>query len=242
MIHIVILSSFYQFVEVQMMNMRFTKISLLSVMIVLLFSIQNVFAGGSGMGMGMQGSYGWNRNGSSASGGERLEMQQADSLLETYITRNGKSGEVVMELMEFEGNFYAQIGDSDSGRLLSEVLIDPFSGYVQPEFGPNMMWNTEYGHMGRWRGWFSRSGGRGLKVSGEEAVVIADEWIKRNGINQVADDYADEFPGYYTIHILENGRITGMLSVNGRDGRVWLHDWHGEYLGMEDSHGGNPDS
>ena len=37
-----------------------------------------------------------------------------------------------------------------------ELLIDRHSGAVYPEPGPNMMWNTKYGHMGgmmggRWR-------------------------------------------------------------------------------------------
>jgi hypothetical protein len=34
---------------------------------------------------------------------------------------------------------------------------------------------------------------------------------------------------YLTIYITKNGEIYGMLSVNGYDGEVWYHNWHGAY-------------
>ena len=42
----------------------------------------------------------------------------------------------------------------------------------------------------------------------------------------------DQFYGYYTIHILRDGKIYGMLSVNGYTGQVWFHSWHGQFLNM----------
>jgi len=35
---------------------------------------------------------------------------------------------------------------------------------------------------------------------------------------------------YYTIHVTKDGKIAGMLSVNGYDGTVWYHNWHGAYI------------
>ena len=29
-------------------------------------------------------------------------------------------------------------------------------------------------------------------------------------------------------------RLYGMLSVNGYNGEVWYHDWHGRFLNMEE--------
>ena len=42
----------------------------------------------------------------------------------------------------------------------------------------------------------------------------------------------DGFYGYYTIDILRDGRIAGMLSVNGYTRQVFLHTWHGNLLEM----------
>lgn len=41
---------------------------------------------------------------------------------------------------------------------------------------------------------------------------------------------AGAFPGYYTFDF---GRkeVEGMLSVNAYTGEVWVHTWHGFFLG-----------
>jgi hypothetical protein len=46
---------------------------------------------------------------------------------------------------------------------------------------------------------------------------------------KVAED-ADAFYGYYTIHVLRDGKEIGMLSVNGYTGAVWYHTWHGTFV------------
>ncbi|MFQ5710983.1 MAG: hypothetical protein ACE5GD_04290, partial [Candidatus Geothermarchaeales archaeon] len=38
------------------------------------------------------------------------------------------------------------------------------------------------------------------------------------------------FYGYYTLHVDRDGNIIGMLSVNGYNGDVWYHSWHGEFI------------
>jgi len=48
---------------------------------------------------------------------------------------------------------------------------------------------------------------------------------------------ADRFYGYYTLHVLKDGQIYGMLSVNGYTGQVWYHSWHGPFLGMKEFNG-----
>ena len=53
----------------------------------------------------------------------------------------------VDEVLQFKDNFYAKLVDS-GGNGATEVLVDPSTGAVSIEYGPAMMWNTEYG-MGR---------------------------------------------------------------------------------------------
>ena len=49
--------------------------------------------------------------------------------------------------MEFSNNFYVQIGHQDEENLAFELIINPYTGTISEEPGPNMMWNTEYGMM-----------------------------------------------------------------------------------------------
>lgn len=51
-------------------------------------------------------------------------------------------------------------------------------------------------------------------------LEIAQEWLDVNLLGQEADRHADAFYGYYTLHTLRDGRITGMLNVHGTTGQV----------------------
>jgi hypothetical protein len=83
------------------------------------------------------------------------------------------------------------------------------------------------------RGGFWNSGKN--KVSAAEAVLIAQDYLATYDSGLTADEHLAEFDGYYTLHTLDNKKIVGMLSVNASSGDIWYHDWHGEYLGTEDS-------
>ncbi len=48
----------------------------------------------------------------------------------------------------------------------------------------------------------------------------------------MADEHADPFYGYYTLHILRDGETVGMLSVNGYSAQAFLHSWHGDFVEM----------
>jgi hypothetical protein len=154
----------------------------------------------------------------------------------------------VGEVMQFSENFYAELVTA-SGDKATEVLIDPATGQVRIEYGPAMMWNTVYGMYATTSGTRSsgvggsRMGGPGMgdpnatgavQVSEDQAVEIADQWLAAHQPGRGATQ-PDEFPGYYTLHIVENGAITGMLSVNATTGEVWYHSWHGDFVAMSES-------
>jgi len=134
--------------------------------------------------------------------------------------------------MEFEYNFYVDFSERDTGIHAFEALIDPYTGDMYPEPGPNMMWNTKYGMMSGMM-WGSRGATEEMTVSEEQAIKLAQEFI--NGYlpgGEVED--AERFYGYYTLHVLKDREIYGMLSVNGYTEQVWYHSWHGRFLGMEE--------
>ncbi|WP_331767988.1 hypothetical protein [Embleya sp. NBC_00896] len=105
--------------------------------------------------------------------------------------------------------------------MMAPGMVNPSDGAVQIEYGPAMMWNTAYGmHFG------SQDQAR---VSADQAREIADRWLRDHGNTHTAGD-PEPYPGYYTLHTLQGGSITGMLSVNATTGQVWEHTWHGTYI------------
>ena len=155
-------------------------------------------------------------------------MDQASNIAERYLASLNNSDLAIDEIMEFEQNFYIIYYEKSTGTGAFEMLIDKTTGRIFPEYGPNMMWNTKYGHGGMMGGWRQPSSGQ-MPVSQDEAVSIAQRFLNRVYPGTLAED-PHSFYGYYTIHVTKAGRIYGMLSVNGYDGVVWYHNWHGAYI------------
>jgi hypothetical protein len=173
-------------------------------------------------------------------GGEALSLKEAQEAVEGYL--QGVPGLATAEVMEFKENFYAEVVEEDTGVHAMELLIDKYTGFVYPEYGPNMMWNTKYGmHAGSgWRGmmrgmmgWFTIQEPRAdMPISPDQALHYAQRYLDAYIPGTQVAEEADRFYGYYTIHVLEDGEIYGMLSVNGYSGQVWYHNWHGQFLDM----------
>jgi len=215
-----------------------------------------------GRSAGVGGGYGY----ALPNTGTRLSLDQATEVAEQYIAAYSGSnlstllpstgaGQALAlgEVMEFSNGFYAQAVEKETGSGAFEILIDPLTGAVYPEPGPNMMWNTRYGHMGGWGGMTlapALPGGRSAGVGGwwgygsqspatgemtvgpEAAVQAAQAYLDRIQPGLTANNHADTFYGYYTLHVLRDGQVVGMLSVNGVTGQVWYHTWHGDFIGM----------
>lgn len=186
-------------------------------------------------------SPGW--EGYGFSGGERLTMEQAAEAAEDYLAAYSGANKLMLgEVMEFNYNFYAQVVEEETGIGAFEILIDPVTGTVHPEPGPNMMWNLKYGHMGG-RGMMGGLWGYGtqaatadMPVGAQQAQGYAQSYLDAYLPGTTADDHADPFYGYYTLHVLQDDQVVGMLSVNGFTGQVWYHSWHGDLVGMTEGH------
>jgi len=171
--------------------------------------------------------------------GDRLSLDEAVEVAEDYITNYWEESLEIAEVMQFDNHFYAQVSESDTGVNAFEILIDPVTGAVQPEPGPNMMWNTKYGMMGGpgMMGGFGYAPSDSMTISPVRARELAQVELDRLIPGTTIDEGVDVFYGYYTIHTLRDGEVTGMLSVHGESGQVWLHTWHGEFVDMtEHSH------
>jgi hypothetical protein len=183
-------------------------------------------AGGYGMMNGYGGGYGMMPGaGSRGLGGtaDRIAIEQALTAAENYVASAGGTFGVT-EVMEFDNNFYALVVESDTGRGALELLIDPYTGAVGPEPGPNMMWNDKYGHM-------SSGAGSENRLSMDEARAFAQESLDAQLTGSKVHQDGASFYGYYTFDFDgADGAIAGMLSVEGSTGAVWLHTWHGGFI------------
>jgi len=165
--------------------------------------------------------------------GRTLTLTQAQQHVQGYIAQYNMTSLAVDEVMEFQKNFYAIVKDKSTGHGAFEVLVNKVTGAVCPEYGPAMMWNTQYG-MTRGMMGYQQPGGP-MTVAPAEATRIAMQWLQRAQPG-TATEKPEQFPGYYTVHILRSGKVTGMLSVNGFTGQVWYHTWHGALIQMKDLH------
>lgn len=162
-------------------------------------------------------------------------LDEAQQAFQRYIEATGNSNLVLDEVMQFQANYYGMVKDTSTGEGAFELLANPQTGAVFPEMGPNMMWNTQYGHMAG----FGMMGGLVQRpslppsVSADQAQEIAQQWLDQNQPGS-ATETADTFPGYYTLHITRDDLVTGMLSVNAYTGQVWYHTWHGAFVASTD--------
>ncbi|TAK35962.1 MAG: hypothetical protein EPO21_04270 [Chloroflexota bacterium] len=206
--------------------------------------------------------------------GTPISLDKAVEAAQTYVERMGNKDLVVTEVMEFQNNFYAIVKEKSTGTGAFELLINRYTGAVHPEMGPNMMWNTKYGHMtGEHGGMMGGTGGttgdhgmmgdqgmmggqdgmmggpdgmmgdQGMMggqygptaptttptVTAEQAQAAAQAWLDQYQPDSTIHT-SDQFYGYYTLHTLKDGKVTGMLSVNAYSGQVWYHAWHGDFV------------
>ena len=178
-----------------------------------------------------------------------LTVDQTKQAVESYLKGFNNSDLELKEIMIFDNNAYARITEKSTGTGAMELLVDPASLSVFPEYGPNMMWNLKYSPMSGTGGMMSgrngMMGGNGMMgnqnaipgsvtatvtVTAEQALQGAQQYLDQQypGYQTAMD--ADPFYGYYTIDIMKDGKPTGMLSVNGFSGQVFLHTWHGTFI------------
>jgi len=138
-----------------------------------------------------------------------IKTEEGIAALEEYVRKLGDSFRL-LEVMEFQNNFYAVIVESDTGIGPFEVLLWRDSGRISPEPGPNMMWNMKYGMRSIW------TDGEYLPKIGEvQAVGMAENYLKYrfpDKIIEIKDPIA--FYGYYTMDFMLDGVQRMSSSMN----------------------------
>ena len=190
-------------------------------------------AGSFGPGKGMMGA--WTPPATLAPiTGKTLTLDQATAIASAYVTAwNSKTTLKLGDVMQFSNHFYSEAIETDTSRGAFEFLIDPTTGAVYAEPGPNMMWNLRYGAMASAMG-ISQAANDGDKmtITQDQAVKNAQDYLDKALVGSKVEAKPLAFYGFYTLDILRDGKVTGMLSVNGFTGQVWLHQWHGDFVAV----------
>jgi hypothetical protein len=181
---------------------------------------------------GMMGSGSIGPGGPYRSQGQRLTLDQATSIALNYLKDRNDSNLALAEIMEYDYNFYVEYYEKIAGIYAFEALIDPYTGDMYPEPGPNMMWNSKYGMMSGVV-WGVPANAQQMTVTEDHALQYGQKFID-GYLSGAKVQEPHRFYGYYTLHVVKDGNIYGMLSVNGYTGQVWYHSWHGRYIGMKD--------
>lgn len=187
--------------------------------------------------------------------------QAAQGLLERAQLDDLEVGRVLV----FSNGAYVAVAKAGSGAGAFEVQVDPRTGRASAEFGPTMVWNTEYGlASGRFPGvlperdsrrlrhlldrmhrlprsralrFFHRSLGAGQAppeaeggVTQDEALAIVGRFLQAHAPDFTPGRQAMSFPGYFTLDVVKDGVVHGLISVNADTGQVWTHVWRGEVI------------
>lgn len=181
-----------------------------------------------------------------------LTIDQTKIAAEKFLGNLDNSDLEIAEIMIFDNNGYVIVKEASTGIGAFELLVDPVSQVAYPEHGPNMMWNLKYSGvnhdnmMGGFGGMMGMIGGYGnmmqgwsnatpldvtaeMTVTPEQAVAYAQQYLDAN-IAGATSEHPMQFYGYYTLDFEKDGKIAGMLSVNGFNEQVFVHTWHGAFI------------
>ncbi|RIK32576.1 MAG: hypothetical protein DCC56_01840 [Anaerolineae bacterium] len=203
---------------------------------------------------GMMGNYGNMMNGYNNANVTPLTIDQTKAAAEEYLANLDNSDFEIAEIMIFDNNGYVIVKEISTGVGAFELLVDPASQVAYPEHGPNMMWNLKYsglnhqymmgnggmmsggGMMGYgniiMQGWDNttpRDVSASMSVTPEQAEEYAQQYLDAN-IAGATVEHPMPFYGYYTLDFEKDGTMAGMLSINGYNGQVFLHTWHGTFI------------
>jgi len=175
-----------------------------------------------------------------------LTIEQAQTAAENYLATLDNADLKIAEIMIFDNNAYIVVKEISTGNGAFELLADSASQTAYPEHGPNMMWNLKYSGLNHqnmmmggygsmmgfsfWNNTIPADLSAEMNVTPEQAIEYAQAYLDANISNATVAMDPIQFYGYYTLDYEVNGKVAGMLSVNGYSGQVFPHTWHGTFI------------
>lgn len=142
-----------------------------------------------------------------------ITIDRALDIAKQYVASLENPDLEVIAVEEWANNFYFQVREKYAGIFTCQMLIDRYTGSVFPEPGPSIMWTSR----------------TQMTIDIERAKQYAEQflggYLPGSKVHAVAVFY-----GYYHFYVVKDGKIVGMLDVNGFAGKVWFHTWHGPFI------------
>ncbi len=159
--------------------------------------------------------------------------------------KDGKTGIGAFELLVNPANkaVFPEYGPNMMWNLVYGYMSGQGANGMMGQQLSQMMGNGTNGMMGNGTNGMMRSIGPisnevvrpgKMSVSADQALQTAQTYLDKAYPGVQVGAKADEYPGYYTIDLQKQGKLSGMLSVNGFTGQVWYHTWHGQFIEMTD--------
>jgi hypothetical protein len=197
----------------------------------------NEFHGTSSM---MTGGYGFDTN---TNNGEKYDLDILTEEVESYISQYDEDL-IIDDIFIFEDSeYYYSIIEENTGRGAMELLVNPYTKTVLPEYGPNMMWNLKYG-MHYSGGMMSCSGMMGNQgYSSRSGMMGSHGFNGRSGMmggGMMGNSYAED---YFDSSAIENNELNseeayneGMDYLNRRSETLTLGNEYHEFYGYYTFH------
>ena len=168
------------------------------------------------------------------SDGQRINIDQATDIVEGYLRQRNDPNLETKEILEFAIYFYAEILEKDTGISLFTALINPYTGFLYPQPHPDEVWNTRYETtLEMMWGAIPSLSIAPMTITEREAKEYAQELIADSlPLAEVGE--ASLFYGYYTVRVIQDGEIYGLVSVNGYTGQSCYQSCHGQFVDIKE--------
>jgi len=160
-------------------------------------------------------------------------MGEAVGIAQDYLKALNNPNLAIDEVIEFRENFEVIYADTITGIGAFAITIlkpgaDPLvfdpSGYPKPEQGPYSIWNTRFGPAS----FASRQVYNGI-VDANTAEAVAQGYLDQNIPGAKVRD-VHPFYGFFSVKIVKDGTVYGIMSVNAYTRAVIYHDWQIGYV------------
>ena len=166
---------------------------------------------------------------------QRLTIEQVEERVKDYLRDLNDSNIQVEEIIEFDNRFYVRFSEKDTGINAFAALVNPYSGRMYAWHHADKFWNTKYkGESYRLStgepqpiDWPSgpMTITEGQALSNAEEVILGSGAVEDGEVGSVQSFY-----GYYTIPILRQGDVVGLVNINGYTGAVCYESCHGSVV------------
>ncbi len=177
-----------------------------------------------------------------------ISINQATTEARNYLVRMSYSNLEVKMVQEYSNMYFAQVVEHSNGTGAFELAVNRTTGVVTPMQGPTLMWNTKYGSTGTgMMGYLTTTGSSGMMggsgmmtwlrgtpttnmaITMEQAKAYAQQYLDANYTGATVGQVTT-FYGYYTMQVMKNGSILGMMGVYGTTGQVMYYSWCGAFM------------